>query len=229
MTIRSKRASALALLAACAWSAASPAVASPLLLDWSPQALLGAASGNAYSNVNRGQHFAEAVSFTVNTLVDGMSIYSTDRYGALGALVDIAIWADEDGRPGALLGRFGSAIDTIDGSGASTDNVRKHAQFGGFTMLADVSYWIGMAGHTVELAQTAIRGGNGANGGDGRMAQFTGSGSYLGQTNAGDMAFRLYGTALGPQQHIAIPLPGTVPLFGLAGLALVAARRRRSA
>jgi uncharacterized protein (TIGR03382 family) len=214
---------------ACAWCFATPAVASPILLDWSPQALLGATSGNAYSNVNRGQHFAEAVSFAVNTLVDGMAIYSHDRYGALGTLVDIAIWADENGRPGALLGRSGSAIGAIDGDGASMGNVRKHAEFGGFTMLADVSYWIGMAGHTVELAQTAVRGGNGANGGDGQMAQFTGNGSYLGQTAAGDMAFRLYGTALGPAQHIAIPLPGTLPLFGLAGVALVAARRRRSA
>ncbi|WEF32608.1 hypothetical protein [Pseudoduganella chitinolytica] len=225
MAIRSKRASALAMLA-CAWCIAAPAAASPILLDWSPQALLGAASGNAYSNVNRGQHFGEAVSFAVNTLVDGMAIYSNDYYGALGTLVDIAIWADESGRPGALLGRFGSAIDAIDGDGASSGNVRKHAQFAGFTMLADVAYWIGMAGHTVELAQTAVRD---ANGGDGRMAQFTGSGRYLGQTGAGDMAFRLYGTALGPQQHVTIPLPGTLPLFALAGVGLAAARWRRSA
>lgn len=226
MAIRIKRASALAFLAVCAWGATSPAAASPILLDWSPQALLGETSGNAYSNINRGQHFAEAVSFAVNTLVDGMAIYSGHAYGSVGTLVDIAIWADEAGRPGALLGRFGSMIDSVDSDGAGNGNLRKHAQFAGFTMAADVSYWIGMAGHTVELAQAAVRG---ADGGDGQMAQFTGSGSYLGQTGVGDMAFRLYGTALGPAQHVAIPLPGTLPLFGLAGVGLLALRRRRSA
>lgn len=224
MAIRSKRAGVWAMLA---WMgcATGPAMASPILLDWSPQALLGATSGDAYSNINRGQHFAEVVSFAVNTLVDGMAIYSGIGYGGVGTLVDVAIWADDAGRPGALLGRFGSAIDLVDMDGASGGNVRKHAQFAGFTMAADVSYWIGMAGHSVELAQTAIRN---ANGGDGQMAQFTGRGSYQGQAGVGDMAFRLYGMALGPAQHVAIPLPGTLPLFGLAGVGLLAARRRRS-
>lgn len=202
---------------------ASSAAASPIVVDWSPQALGGTVSNNAYMNRTGSQHFAEAVSFDTTTLVDGMDIYSGGRYGALGTLVDITIWADNGGRPGELLGRFGSSLSAIDGDGASSGNLRKHADFAGFTMAADVLYWVGMAGQTAELAQAALRA---AEGGDGRMAQFTGMGGFLGDSKAGDMAFRLYGNAMG---RAAMPEPGSLALFGLAGAAFLMVSRRSRA
>jgi hypothetical protein len=203
------------------------AFASPILLDHSPAALDGAVANNAYRNMALSQHFAEDVRFGADTLVNGMDIYSAAAYAALGTPVAITVWADKAGLPGTVLGQFTAALSAIDGDGATAGNVRKHADFAGFTMLADTVYWIGMAGKTIELAQTAMTG----TGGDGQMAQFTGAGNYQGQSIAGDMAFRLYGTET-REAAIELAEPGSLPLAGVAGIALLAAqlgRQRRRA
>lgn len=211
-----------AFLLCLAGGAMLPAIASPILLDWSPATLGAAIAGGDYRNQRNTQYFAETVSFGTDTLVNGMDIYSAARYGVLGTAVDITIWADRGGRPGDIVGQFGTALSAIDASGATGDLLRKHADFDGFTMLANTRYWIGMAGSTVELAQAALLG---VDGGDGRMARFSKTNFYAEQAVSGDLAFRLYGQA---GERVDIPLPGTLPLVGLAGMALLLARRRRA-
>lgn len=216
--------SAAAIAAATAAATlATVAAASPLLLDWSPAALGAVAQGNEYRNIRTSQHFAENVSFATTSFIDGIDIYSSARYGGLGTPVAITIWADRNGTPGDVLGQFGSALSVIDDAGAGAGNVRKHADFAGFTMLAGTIYWIGMAGRTVELAQTALLG---VDGGDGRMAQFSNHSGYFGPSVVGDMAFRLYGTQGNPAV-IELPEPGSLPLAGVAGVALLMAQFRR--
>lgn len=210
--------------ALCSALMAGPAGASAILLDWSPAALGATAADNAYRNVATSQHFAESVTFDTDAFVSGMDIYSAAQYGGLGTPVAITIWADKEGRPGAILGQFMSRLSAIDGDGATDGNVRKHADFLGFTMLADTTYWIGMAGKSVELAQTALLG---VAGGNASMAQFGHTGAYFGQSIAGDMAYRLYGVQE-VNQVVELPEPGSLPLLGVAGMALLVAQLRRS-
>jgi hypothetical protein len=195
---------------------ASSALASPLIWDWSP-ATTGATAADGWSNQNPGQHFAEKVSFTGNNTVDGMDIYAALGFGSVGAAVKITVWADSAGQPGAVLNQFSSLISAIDAQGAAAGDARVHTDFAGFSMLANTTYWIGMAGDGFDLTQTGLIG---VAGGDSVMAQFNSDDNFSIFTSdiVGDMAFRLYGAS--------VPEPATFSLFGL-GLAGLFAHRRK--
>ncbi|MGV7235782.1 MAG: PEP-CTERM sorting domain-containing protein [Nitrosomonadaceae bacterium] len=152
------------------------------------------------------------MSFPTDTYIDGIAIYSEP--GGLSRRT-ISIWEDVSGIPGSLLARDLTVGTTNDYDGATPGLMRKYSDFSGFNMLADTSYWIGMAG--TDNNEIRLAGMLGTPGGDNTMARFDGSrgGAFAGfPTGVGDMAFRLYGVR-------SVPEPTTVALLGLSLVGLL--------
>ena len=202
-------------------TASAPVWASSIVWDWSPLATGGTVTNNFWTNRNPGQHFGEVVSFPETMLIDGIDIYGGTTYGEVGSPVVVTVWQDSAGTPGGVLAQFNTTISAIDSVEASAGNHRMHADFAGIDMLANVDYWIGMAGDNslgVTLVQTGL---SGVPGGDGKVARFDGGDTFSTfATDVQDMSFRLYGT---------IPEPATIALFGIGLAGLGFSRRRKRA
>jgi PEP-CTERM motif len=195
---------------------ASISLAGPIVLDLSPATTHGAITSDYWLNMVGSQHFADKVSFGVDTLITGMDIYMGPQYGHLNEAATVSIWKNKANAPGSLLSSFVTAVSIVDQDGATASNHRVHVDFGGFTMLAGQAYWIGMTPNNTIWTQTGL---NGVHGGSHTMAQFNGN-NYSFMANIGDMAFRL-------STVNAVPEPGSLALFGLALAGFAAARRRR--
>lgn len=187
--------------------------------DWSPRAAGTGIASDHWSNWYSSQHFAEKVSFQRSMHIDGMDIYSYSGATKLGLPVKITIWNDNAGQPGSMAAQFTTSLSAVDTVGAVSTNQRSYADFVGFDMAAGLTYWIGMAGDGVGLAQTGLKG---VAGGDGTMAYFS-KNSFNGLPYyLGDMAFRLHGD---PVQGNTVPEPGTLLLLTL-GAAVLRARQQ---
>jgi len=202
---------------------ALPAFASSVVWDWSPATTGATITSDGWTNQYPGQHFGEMVSFGADTTIDGMDIYSSDGFGVAGSPAKITVWADNAGAPAAILAQFSVSLSAVDSLGASAGETRKHADFGGFTMLANTNYWIGMAGDGLDLTQTGLQG---VSGGDSKMAQFGSFGTFDFFTgpDVGDMAFRLYGNA-----PASTPEPSTLSLALLSLGGIYLNRRKQHA
>jgi hypothetical protein len=199
----------------------SPAWASTVVLDWSPIATAATVTGPAWANEYAFQHFAESVSFKNTTTIVGMDIYAADWTASIGKPVIVSIYGDSNGTPGDILVQHFVQVTEVDSVGAPDHPVggiptwttphnvlRVHADFDGFQMLAEQTYWIGMAGEGYTLLTQA--GLSGWAGGDGQSAWF-GGGDYRGgvTTEVGDLAMRLYADN-------TVPEPSSNSLFALA-------------
>jgi hypothetical protein len=213
--------------AACAFvlaAAVSPALASPIVLDHSPQALGTDVYYNILSNWyvpnSQGyQIFAQAFSLAETALLDGADLYSRSSSGQVGNKARVIIWGDGGSSPGPVLAQFPVALTAVDGDGASVGNRRKHVDFGGFTVQAGSTYWISVAGDNTDLSQTVME-----NSGNQRMLMTHGDGFY--EIGNYQLPFRLYGEV---QASSDVPEPASLALFGLGMAGLACLRRKRQA
>jgi len=201
----------------------SIAQAATVLWDYSPETT-GATGTINWNNESLRQNFAESILFDTDVILTGMDIYSAEYYGKVGNSVTIRLWDDVGGQPGSLMMDFTETISIVDGDGSGRPDVsRKHVDFTTAVGLsANTTYWIGMSSTSIhEFLQMGLQLGPD----DSRMFVFSGTNplGFTG-TNAGDMAFRLHGTAVAP-----VPVPAALPLFlsGLMGLGVVGWRKRR--
>ena len=206
---------AIGLITAFLWGGTSYA---SIIWDYSPGTTGGTVTSDYWSNNYNSQSFAEAVSFTSNTTVGGIDIYS-GRFNNLGDSVTVRLWSDNAGHPGILLDKIITTLSIIDTDGAVVGEYRNHADITPLTLTAGTTYWIGMTGSgNNEINQTGLYG---VSGGDGQMAQFNGGDtfSYF-ATVTGDMAFRLEDTTN------PVPEPTTMLLLGLGLIGLAGGRRK---
>lgn len=207
--------------------------ASQIVFDWSPAGSGASGTSGSYGNEDRSfnfQYWGELITFTTDTKIDGMDIYTNASapYGRVGDPVKIRIWSNPNGDgnlqlTSSLLATISSTVSLVDTDGAvgtGTGGRRLHADFPEFTLVGGQLYLIGMAGDNVDLGQDTLVD---VPGGDKNMTRFYDADTTVGQRNGiGDMAFRLWGT-----ESSNVPEPDSLALCALALCLFWAVRRQR--
>ena len=194
-----------------------PAVAysQSLVFDYGP---LSGTNGGCWSNSQAGQNFAEQFSFTEDTTVNRIDIFTCSNLP--GSSVHIKILSDAGGDPGAILYQEDQipASWTSESSGGYRVTCNLTTPF---VAQANTTYWIGVAGNDSSINQYSV-----LTPGDGHMAQFSGT-SFSFHTSVGDMMFQLYSNA-SPISHTVPTMTewGMIVFIALAGLGSVYYLRR---
>lgn len=177
-----------------------------------------------WTNESFGQNFADKFVLSSNTTVLAYRHYSLFAPSSLGGTsLNIRLYADSAGSPGALLSTqtvsyvasnyvgnfFSSTVNQNEDIYSYDFNLTS-----GLALNAGTTYWIGAAGNGFDFPQAGTNGWD-----DNSMAQFN-STSFLFNTGSavGDQAFQLYDEA--------VPEPATMAILGAGALALLRRRKK---
>ncbi|MGE0383306.1 MAG: hypothetical protein AB7Q97_01155 [Gammaproteobacteria bacterium] len=203
---------------AAAMTIMQPAAAA-VLYDASPDTTGAEQETLALSNRAAFQNFVDRVTFATGVRLTGMAIFTIDPLGKAAVDVTVRIFADDGGRPGALVAKFTETRDARDKQHATSDPafIRVHATFAEPVELQPGDYWFGMSGTKFELGLFGLSALD-----DNGMWLMSGD-SPRSFRASGDMPLMLEGEIRPPA---SVPLPASAWLLAAPAGGLLARRVR---